>query len=243
MPYRRLPNTDSSRLKALEKALQKGKKIPPFNLAFSQNSYQKVQSFLPIWQKSIIENNNTYNIQIKNNKDYLIKLKKAKLYISHFIQVINMAIVRGELSENIKENYNLPIEEKKIPALNTENEILYWGEKIISGETKRKMQGHSPISNPTIAVVKVHYDNFMEAYKFQKTLKRNHGRTLQNIASLRKDADDIILKIWNDVEAYYNELPEEQKRIEAQKYGIIYIYRKNEIGKIQLLKDDFTTDY
>lgn len=239
MPYRRLPNTDSSRLKALETALKMGKKIPPFKLAFSQKSYQKIQSFLPLWQKSLIENKNTYNIQIKNNKEYQKKLKKAKLYISHFIQVVNMAIIRGELSEDIKNYYQLALNERKTPSLNTENEILSWGEKIIDGETKRKIQGHSPITNPTIAMVKVHFDNFLESNKFQKTLKKNHTRTLQNITSLRESADDIILNIWNDVENYLNKLPEEEKRLEAQKYGITYIYRKNELGKINLIKDNF----
>jgi len=239
MPYRRLPNTDSSRLKALEISLKKGQDIPPFNLAFSQSSYQKVQSFLPLWQKSLIENKTTFNVQIKNNKEYLKKQKKAKIYISHFIQVINMGIIRGELPASIKNYYKLPIDDKKIPSLNTENDIIYWGENTILGETKRKMEGHSPITNPTIAIVKVHYDNFIEAYKFQKTLQKNHARTLQNIASLRKNADEIILHIWNDVESFFNNLSEDQKRIEAQKYGITYVYRKNELGKIQLFKDDF----
>ncbi len=239
MPYRRLPNTDSSRLKALETALKKGQDIPPFNLAFSQSSYQKVQSFLPLWQKSLIENKTTFNVQIKNNKEYLKKLKKAKIYISHFIQVINMGIIRGELHENIKNYYKLPVNNKKIPSLNTENDIIHWGENIIKGERKRKIEGHNPITNPTIAIVKVHYDNFIEAYNFQKTLQKNHTRTLQNIASLRKNADEIILHIWNDVESFFNNLSEEKKRIEAQKYGITYVYRKNELGRIQLFKDDF----
>ncbi|MDX9696875.1 MAG: hypothetical protein RBT49_13880, partial [Bacteroidales bacterium] len=97
MPYRRLPNTDSSRLKAIKIAYAKGKAIIPMELAFKQGTFQRVLSFLPKLEKVIAEHKTTYDIQVKNNKEYLKKLKKAKLYVSHFIQVVNMAIVRGEL--------------------------------------------------------------------------------------------------------------------------------------------------
>ncbi len=36
MPYRRLPNTDSARIRAMKAALSKGKNMHPFNLAYSQ---------------------------------------------------------------------------------------------------------------------------------------------------------------------------------------------------------------
>ena len=43
MPYRRLPNTDVARLRALRIAFEKGKELPPFQLAFSQTTLQKIQ--------------------------------------------------------------------------------------------------------------------------------------------------------------------------------------------------------
>ena len=179
MPYRRLPNTDSSRLKALKRAISKGKNLTPMDLAFKQGTFQRVRSFLPKWENVTIEHKTTYDIQIKNNKEYLKKLKKVKLYISHFIQVINMAIVRGELQQAVRIFYGIEEDNSKLPSLSTEMDVIDLGKKLIEGEMKRKMQGNSPITNPTIAVVKVHYDNFIEAYKFQKMLQKNHTRALK----------------------------------------------------------------
>ena len=51
MPYRRLPNTDNSRLKALTSAKNKGKNLTPMDLAFKQGTFQRVRSFLPKWEK------------------------------------------------------------------------------------------------------------------------------------------------------------------------------------------------
>ena len=237
MPYRRLPNTDNARFKALKKAYEKGKELPPFKLAFSQNALQKLQSFLPQFETKLQEQKQAYNNQVNKNKDYVQHLKKAKLYISHFIQVLNMAILRGELNPSIRTYYSIDEDNKKLPSLNTEHDVIEWGEKIIAGETARIQKGMTPVTNPTMAVVKVHYENFLDAQQFQKTLQKNTNRALNELAALREDADAIITQIWDEVENSYKDLPEELKREKASDYGVVYVYRKNEINKLQVFEN------
>lgn len=232
MPYRRLPNTDAARQKALKAAYMRGKEIPPFKLAFSQNGFQKAQSFLPSFEKAMAEAKHSYESQVEKNKDYNSIMKKARLYLSHFIQVVNMAILRGELPVTERSYFGLDEDEKKTPDLNSENELIDWGEKIISGEDTRKARGRSPITNPTIAVVRVRYEQFMDAYKFQKTLQKNHARAQEKLSSLRPTADEIILQIWNEVEAHFSEFPDNERREKAADYGLQYVFRKNELQKI-----------
>ena len=231
MPYRRLPNTDAARLKALKKAYAKGQEIPPFKLAFSQSTLQKIHSFLPAYQKSMAETKQAYDKQVLKNKDYQKVLKKAKLYISHFIQVVNMAIMRGDLTSAERENFGMVLFTHKLPPLNSEADIIKWGEKLIHGEDIRKAKGLSPITNPTIAVVRVRYETFLDAYKFQKTLQRNYQRFQEKLADMRKEADAIIVDIWNEVEEYFVKLNDENRRKEAEKYGLVYVFRKSELKK------------
>jgi hypothetical protein len=232
MPYRRLPNTDKSRLRALRTAHQKGKDLPPFDLAFSQESLQRLSSFLPNYEKKLSEYRNTYKLQTENNKEYYKKLKKAKIYISHFIQVVNMSIIRGEMPSKTRSFYGLHEDDKKLPSLNTEKSLLDWGKKIIEGEEQRKARGLPPVTNPTIAVVKVNYDKFVDAYQFQKQLQENHKRASDTINELRKEADDIIVNIWDEVENTYSKEPDEIKREKGSEYGIVYVFRKNELGRL-----------
>jgi len=235
MPYRRLPNTDAARLKALQVANLKGREIPPFKLAFSQSTYQKVQSFLPSFEKAMSETKQAYNHQVDKNKEYLRYMKKARLYISHFIQVVNMAILRGDLSPSDRAFFNLDEDVKKTPPLNTESEIIEWGKTIIEGENVRKNRGLSPVTNPTIAVVRVRYEQFYDAYKFQKTLQKNHQRTLETLAGMRTTADNIILQTWNEIEEHYSNLSDDERRKKASKYGVQYVYRKNEVQNLSSL--------
>jgi len=228
MPYRRLPNTDNARFKALNQAYQKGKELPPFKLAFSQSTFQKVIFFLPAFEKTMLRQKEAFINQIKRNTEFHEQMKKARLYISHFIQVVNMAIQRGELPSSIREYYQLTQCGAKLPPLNTEDEVILWGNNLIEGETSRIRKGFSPITNPTIAVVKVRYDNFIEAYNNKKNLQITTNKAFKDLADMRPQADEIIRNVWNEVEESFKDLPDNLKREKATEYGLVYVYRKNE---------------
>ncbi len=236
MPYRRLPNTDNARLKALNTALKKGRELPPFKLAFTQGTYQKIMTLLPSYETLLSESKNSYNLQIEKNKVFHKQLKKAKVYCSHFIQVVNMAISRGELPSSTRAFFGLDEDGKKSPTLNTDDDVFEWGQKLIDGEYERRMKGLNPVTNPTIAVVKVHYDNFLEAYRHQKNLKKRTGLAQDNLNQKREEADQLIQQLWNEIENTFNDLPEDLKRKKAAEYGVVYVYRKNELGNADLAK-------
>jgi hypothetical protein len=233
MPYRRLPNTDRARQKALQKAFQMGREIPPFKLAFSQSTYQEIVSFLPGFEKMIIHKKSMIAKQIEWNKDHQTLMRKAKLYISHFVQVVNMAIQRGELSPGILDYYRLE-GNRKLPSLNTEQEIINWGKCIIDGETERIKKGMSPITNPTIAVVKVRFEKFYESCHNQKSLRQSNCRTLKELAEARPVADEIIVNVWNEVEESFKDLPDDLRREKAKAYGLAYVFRKSELEERSL---------
>jgi len=236
MPYRRLPNTDSARLKALHVAFTKGRDLPPFKLAYSQGSYSKIQSLIPSYEHALSEHKNSYNLQIEKNKEFHKHLRKAKIYLTHFLQVVNMAISRGELPSNTRSFFDMDEDEKKLPSLQTDEEIIFWGDKLIEGERRRQMKGLSPITNPTIAVVKVHVDKFKDFYNYQNSLKKRYIRAQEDLNEKRRAADQIIQQLWNEVENTFKDLPEELKREKAGDYGLIYVFRKNELNQINLFK-------
>jgi len=229
MPYRRLPNTDLARLRALRIAYEKGKELPPFNLAFSQATFQKVLSNMHLFEKTVQESRQAFNKQVAKSKDYIRLLRKAKLYLSHFIQVVNMAIARGDMSPADREYFGFGLNQSRVPSFGSEGEVIKWGEKIIAGETLRIKKGLTPVTNPTVAIVKVWYEDFIDAYKFQKILQKSLQRSQEKLAEQRHLIDGIIASIWNEVEDHYKDLPDEARRNHGKLYGMVYFYRKSEL--------------
>jgi hypothetical protein len=232
MPYRRLPNTDAARIKAMRTALEKGNELPPHKLAFSSKTVMRLQKFLPQFEHSIHLQRQTLSSQNKKSKDYNEILKKARVYLTHFIRVMNMAIYRGDLPAETRAFYGLVTNESTVPSLNTENELMSWARRIIEGEEFRIRKGGSPITNPTIAVVKVRFENFIEAWTYHNTLVKKTLEYSEKTSLYRKEADDIILQLWNEVETSHSNLPEDLKKTLNEEYGLIYFYRKGELNKV-----------
>jgi hypothetical protein len=223
-------------MRALKIAHEKGRELPPFKLAFSQSTFQKIKSLLPGYENAISEHRNAIQLHADKNKEYQRKFKKAKLYISHFIQVVDMAITRGEHPASIRTFFGLEQNEKKLPSLNTEEEILNWGRLLIDGEKDRRANGLAPITNPTTAVVRVHYDTFVEAFNYQRSLKNRVTRAHDNLEELRESADEIIQQVWNEIEETFKDLPEDIRRDKATEYGVVYVFRKNELTGLNMFE-------
>ncbi len=235
MPYRRLPNTDASRIKALNTALEKGESLPPFKLSYSQQCLYKLQTFVPSYKQALRIQKQSFEQQVKKSNHYKEALQKARLYISHFIQVVNLAITRGELPPSTRKYYSLPADFSTVPSLKTEKEVIEIGKLLIKGETERISKGLTSITNPTIAVVKVWYEQFTDAYNYQKTLQNNNKLRLEKLVQLRSEANNLILMVWNEVEEHYKDLPEDMKREKASEYGLVYIFRKSENEKLRYM--------
>lgn len=236
MPYRRLPTTDKARLRALVKCHEKTKGNMPGIQPISEATLASLKTLLPRFQQAIINLDAAKNNQVEKNKNYIELQRKARIYVSHFIQVVNMAIARGELKPEIREFYGLSDFGSTLPPLNAEKELIDWGKQIIDGDQKRIQHGGSPIYNPSIALVRVNYEKYLDVYHFQKTLQSTTERSSNQVNQLRSDVDKLIQTIWNEIEEHFEALPDSTKREKCASFGIVYVYRKSEKKKIEARK-------
>jgi len=233
MPYRRLPNTDLARIRAMRAAVKKGITLLPVQLPFSQSLLLKIRPFLATFEKAVLEQRNATDLQARKNKEYVKEFKKAQMYVSHFVQVLNFTILRGELPVKVRNFYGFDLNSTKVPSLNTEEELIQTGEKLIKGEQLRTMNGGTPILNPKISLVSIYFEKFQEMYKNQKKLKENSAKANLAVASLRIQADKLILELWNEIENNFNHMEAKEKRQKCEEFGLIYVFRKTEKESIK----------
>ena len=117
--------------------------------------------------------------------------------------------------------------------------MLEWGAKIIAGEQERTRKGGgNPIYSPSIALVKVNYENFKQAYASQKQFQQNSARCSAEVAQYRSEADEYILSLWNEIEAHYADIDdEEERRQKCERFGLVYVFRKGEREEIKRKKE------
>lgn len=228
MPYRRLPNTDQARLRALKAACEAINKYRHEELLFSQKTALAVGAFTPIFEQGLNQYLGSKNTQTELGRKMAEASKQARLYLSHYIQVFNMCVVRGEIKKDARTLLGLDINSNTVPDISTDQQLIELGKSIVDGESKRS---GNRIYNPSIANVKVKLDIFNEAYAKHKdmlaTIQKHHIK----LSELRERADNIILDIWNEVEESLGTIDTTEKRDKATEYGIVYFYRPIERQK------------
>ncbi|UCH15623.1 MAG: hypothetical protein JSV22_06580, partial [Bacteroidales bacterium] len=59
----------------------------------------------------------------------------------------------------------------------------------------------------------------------------------EQLDNLRIIADEIVINIWNEVEKHYKNEPEDLRREKAKKYGLVYVFRRNELANAKSPED------
>ncbi|MDR0873860.1 MAG: hypothetical protein LBN27_10430 [Prevotellaceae bacterium] len=228
MPYRRLPKTDLARLSALQTLIEKGEKDGINEPVVSLRLQNDAKSLLPHYEQALFQYNEAKNKQKNNNGKTRNSVKMVRLYISHFIQVLNMSIARGEFKKNVKIYYELDPDTNNIPELTSEKSLLEWGEKIIKGESERQRNGGTPIFNPSIAKMQVFFEIFKDQQTEQMLVSKNIANHAVNVQKLRDRCDAVIFEVWNEVEAAFASLSWDERIENGKKYGLIYYFRRGE---------------
>lgn len=227
MPYRRLPNTDNARIKALKTAIEKKRFYLGGNV-FSVDLFH-IENMLRSFEASQIYYKKSLETQANSNKKFQKLIRDARLYVSHFIQVLNLCVMRNELKTSVKSFYKLSLDNFAVPDLSSNDALLEIGEQVIEGEHARLLEGGTPIYNPTIARVNVAYSLFKDAYISQKQHQATTTRMLEELSAQRDDIDAVLRELWNQIEAYFADKPEVERLQKCKEFGVVYYYRKGEV--------------
>lgn len=228
MPYRRLPNTDNARIKALKTAIEKADDTDFKELSITPHLLAEAKRVSAQFERLCKKYQQMFDTQVKANRSFLTKVKNARMYVSHFVQVLYMAVIRKEIKERFLTLYGLDTTEMIVPELTSNEQLLEWGQKIIEGEDARISQGGVPIYNPSIAKVKVIFSLFREGYQTQKLHQKATTRVLNDVTRYRSVVDEVIFAIWEEVERDHMDLPGPQRLERNRQYGVVYYYRKGE---------------
>ena len=237
MPYRRLPKTDVSRLKALADAIHMSDTVEMNDLAYSSKHIHPLRNMHQNLESAKSQQDQTWDQLVRQNKTYQKKLSKTRIYLTHFLQVLNMCIAREEFPPEVRSYFDIDPDDSRVPGLVSEEDILVKGKIVIDGENRRIHEGGSPVMTPTIGKVNAWYEQFKESYHSQKTVQKSNKRANDKIKLIREKTDELILEVWNEIEAFHSNLDDVAKREACIKYGLKYVFRKNE--KRPNLQEDY----
>ncbi|MGN1374920.1 MAG: hypothetical protein ACI4V5_00035 [Prevotella sp.] len=236
MPYRRLPKTDAARLRSLKTILDDNSLYTAENrfiewktLSDARIVYNKLCTAVEQVKTSVSARRRT----ISNGMKYQ---RNATMYVSHFLQVLMMSVERGEIKRPNLDLYGIERDATTLPNFRNATGTIEWGDKIIAGEKARLLKGGRPIYNPTIGMLTTHLDIFKEHYARQLKSQERVNVAAEHLKEVRKQTDDVILSLWNQIEKHFSDYPESTRLDECRRYGMIYYYRTSEKPETEEVK-------
>jgi len=214
----KLPETDEERMDILRAITTQEEINETEEKILSQKELQELRLFTTSYEGAYFVLNQSITDKNKAVNLYNDLLKNAQLYISHFIQVLFLTVIRNEIKTENLILYGLDENNLVVPDLSTEAAVLKWGENLMRGESGRTYRGGIPLYNPAIAKVKVHYELFKESIYSLTIYEKNLIRSQNTMKELRVKADELILKVWIKVEERYSKTSSDEQALGFKAY-------------------------
>ena len=226
MQAKKLPDSDEERIKSLNRMLIREESANEEHTMLSLQEVYDIRCLVLNYESAWFCFKQAMEDETKAEKNYIELFQTAKIYVSHFIQVLNLAIIRGEVKADSLIYYGLENRtEFPLPDLSIESTLLEWGERLIAGENDRSLHGGSPIYNPAVSKVKVHFDLFKEAQHSLKIYRQNTVRLQATLGEMREKADGFLWDTWTKLEFIFWELPEDERIQRMKDYGVHFFYQ------------------
>lgn len=222
MPARRLPRTDDERSAAMNTCNVKYQATAAPLRLITATQFGTLGATLSPW---------------RNGRDALGPLLVAQTsatgtcgtafatcvrFNSHFIQVLNFAIERGEIPASARAFYELPVSHAQVPSMTTVADALRWATAIEVGEIQRTAAGGAPLSWPSAAQVATAANALEAADSAQSIAKDGFDYGQEAVAGQRTTVDALVKDLWDTIE--YNLRGEELSslRRKAREWGVVY---------------------
>lgn len=223
-----IPHSELAVAEALKKMNNRVLITPPANMPLSGGVLSRLSTFITDYDTKFPIRNLAAKNQVNKTHDKNVYLISLQRYTADFIDELNKLIRRNVqpitngFHPSARKYYNLPIDNGNLPDLTTEAKLLYWAEQIINGEPLRIADGGTPITSPTWQQIKTLFDGLNTRIAELGELKEIAKEAQKDVTKTIKEGVKIYLSGRDDLEYYYREKEDSEKRSILENWGILY---------------------
>jgi len=234
MSVRSLPDNDLKRSNALDGLHKKWSITAPDARLFTQEEYDILVPLRGQWKAAMAAVGAAKSIAstltdiAKQEGDIL------EMFLSHFIQVFNLGVVRGKYSPQDRGFYQLDLGNAELPSMRSYADRVTWAQNLITGEAARQTAATTagtvfkPMANPDIAEVAAALAAYEAAHDAASPKKDAYDAAQKVVEGLRPPVDALIASAWDSIEFNLRHETPPSLRRKAREYGVVYVPRPGE---------------
>ena len=222
MPTRTTPRSDDNRSNALMTCSVKAQNTPPAEWIITTAQNNDLNAILSPWRNARISAATALQNQTNATAAAVAARVACIRIISHYIQVLNFAIERGEIPASVRAFYTLPVSHAEVPVITTTADALLWATKLSDGEASRVSAGGPAMAWPAIAQVNAAAALCASTDATQTTRKSAYDALQEAIGDMRPAVDTLIKNLWDTIEFNLRDEDLPSLRRKAREWGVIY---------------------
>jgi hypothetical protein len=229
MPYRALPDSDATRIAAIDACLAKAATLPAADRPYPAALHTELGTAGPAFAAEAQQAGTALSAQSAATSEATLDFLALQTVTSHYFQVVNLAVARGVIPREARAHYQLDISNATVPDLITQADVVLWAGRVASGETARMaLPGAVAMAMPSAAEVATAASAYEASAKTQTTAKDTYDGEQNDVAALRPGVDKLIRDIWDYIEFALREDPAPSRRRKAREWGLTYVTRPGE---------------
>jgi hypothetical protein len=184
----------------------------------------RLNGLYPKWRDELKGRRNVVGLQTEATAAVDEQKAKLRMWISHFVQNLNMAIERDAAGFRAGDRtlYGLDANQSALPRMERETELLRVAEDVIDGEAKRIAAGGVPITMPTVGEIAAIYADTVNLLKTQYLQQHVYGKESDDVIALRAEVSELVKDIWDELEFAYRKEPASSMRRRCRLWGVVY---------------------
>jgi len=150
---------------------------------------------------------------------------ELRMYVSHFHQVLDLAITRGVFDAGVRSLYGREVNATALPDLKTYPALDNAAAALVQGETRRLAANPAaiPLAFPSAAEVKTRHDRFtpLRAVSRQRQTATDFAR--EAFAALLPAAQELARDLADTIEFHYRkDKDRSSRRAKCARWGVVY---------------------
>lgn len=238
MPSRRLPNTMPAVIRTLKTARDTYKNTPnAADRAITSDQFAPLDDTNPnSYLNQLLKEASDVDLAQATQAPLTTEVSQAgarlTMLVSHFHQVLDLGITRGEFAVGARSYYNRDVTASSIPDLSSYDLVEEAAEHIVTGEAARataegtKYVAMNLPSAAEVAALKTHFHLLRNQSQAAQMKTDKEGEELK---ALYQQGHDLAVDICEQVEFFYRKDTDAGSfRQKCSRWGVVYLYDKNE---------------
>jgi len=219
-----LPKSVISRQKTLDKAELKQSTLTPATQVLSPQTVTRLATAHSVFGAGIVQLESSKAAFSANTALKEPRMAQCRLFTSHFLQVFNLGVARGKYPAAHRSFFGMEVESAALPPLETEADILFYANKVITGDPLRMaVPGAMPMDNPDAPEVMAVHVPTLAIYTQQMVLKAALESSQEALQGMNPDVDKVIKRVLDEVDTFHSEESPESRRAKCREWGAVYV--------------------